>query len=81
VHDDPMQMMHSSLTIQEGAVEPVAGKSPEDLNIHINSHIAAGWRMAHYGVHVVGSGIRHHFIWESESSSPFPAEEGAPVGG
>ena len=41
-----MQMVHSSLTINEAAVDPVPGKSPEDLNMHIASYPAAGWQMA-----------------------------------
>ena len=32
-----MQMVHSSLTIQEAAESPLPGKSPEDLNMHIAS--------------------------------------------
>ena len=41
-----MQMTHSSLTIQEAAENPLPGKSPEDLDMHIASHLAAGWEMA-----------------------------------
>jgi hypothetical protein len=68
-----MQMVHSSLTIQEAAEVPLPGKSPEDLNMHIASYLAAGWEMAHYAVHVTSTGIRHHFIWRGpEGGSPFP---------
>ena len=70
-----MQMVHSSLTINEAAVDPVPGKSLEDLNMHIASYLAAGWSMAHYAVHTTSSGIRHHFIWSGpEEGSPFPAD-------
>ena len=69
-----MQMVHSSLTIQEAAVDPMPGKGLEDLDMHIASHLAAGWIMAHYAVHVTSTGIRHHFIWQGpEEGSPFPA--------
>jgi hypothetical protein len=68
-----MQMVHSSLTINEAALDPVPGKSLEDLNMHIASYLAAGWEMAHYAVHTTSSGIRHHFIWRGpEEGSPFP---------
>ena len=78
-----MQMVHSSLTIQEGAESPVPGKSLEDLNMHIASYLAAGWEMAHYAVHPTSSGIRHHFSWAGPAEgSPFPdsmePEAGAP---
>ena len=72
-----MQMVHSSLTINEGAVEPLPGKSLDDLNAHIASHLAAGWEMAFYAVHTTSSGIRHHFIWRGpEGGSPFPVPAG-----
>ena len=68
-----MQMVHSSLTINEAALDPVPGKSLEDLNIHIASYLAAGWTMAHYAVHTTSSGIRHHFIWRGpDGGSPYP---------
>jgi hypothetical protein len=71
-----MQMVHSSLTIQEAAEVPLPGKSPEDLNNHIASYLAAGWVMAHYAVHTTSSGIRHHFIWQGpEGGSPLPTAE------
>ena len=35
-----MQMVHSSLTINEAAVDPLPGKSPEDLNRHIAGYLA-----------------------------------------
>ena len=78
-----MQMVHSSLTIQEAAETPLPGRSLEDLNMHIASYLAAGWEMAHYAVHTTSSGIRHHFIWRGpEGGSPFPesmeTEAGAP---
>ena len=50
-----MQMVHSSLTIMEAAENPLPGKSPEDLNMHIASYLAAGWHMAHYAVHTTSS--------------------------
>jgi hypothetical protein len=76
-----MQMVHSSLTINEAAVDPVPGKSPEDLNMHIASYLAAGWEMAHYAVHTTSSGIRHHFIWRGpEEGSPFPESMGIEAG-
>jgi hypothetical protein len=79
-----MQMVHSSLTIQEAAESPMPGKSLEDLNMHIASYLAAGWVMAHYAVHTTSTGIRHHFIWQGpEGGSPFPqpteAEPGQPL--
>ena len=40
-----MQMVHSSLTIQEAAESPLPGKSPEDLNMHIATYLAAGWQL------------------------------------
>ena len=46
-----MQMVHSSLTIQEAAESPLPGKSPEDLNMHIATYLAAGWQMSFYAVH------------------------------
>jgi hypothetical protein len=68
-----MQMKHSSLTIQEAAEVPMPGKSLEDLDLHIASHLAAGWLMAQYAVHTTSTGIRHHFIWQGpEEGSPFP---------
>ena len=71
-----MQMVHSSLTIQEAAVDPLPGKGPDDLNMHIASYLAAGWMMAHYAVHTTSTGIRHHFIWRGpEGGSPFPNPE------
>jgi hypothetical protein len=76
-----MQMVHSSLTINEAAVDPVPGKSLEDLNMHIASYLAAGWEMAHYAVHMTSSGIRHHFIWRGpEEGSPFPESMGIEAG-
>jgi hypothetical protein len=76
-----MQMVHSSLTINEAAVDPVPGKSLEDLNMHIASYLAAGWEMAHYAVHMTSSGIRHHFIWRGpEEGSPFPGSMGIEAG-
>ena len=70
-----MQMVHSSLTIQEAAETPLPGKSPEDLNMHIASYLAAGWHMAHYAVHTTSSGIRHHFIWSGPmEGNPYPAD-------
>ncbi len=72
-----MQMVHSSLTINEAAIDPVPGKSPEDLDMHIASHLAAGWQMAFYAVHTTNSGIRHHFIWRGpDEGSPFPMPAG-----
>ena len=69
-----MQMVHSSLTIQEAAETPLPGKSLEDLNMHIATYLAAGWVMSHYAVHPTSTGIRHHFIWQGpEGGSPFPA--------
>jgi len=65
-----MQMVHSSLTIQEAAENPLPGKSPEDLNMHIASYLAAGWDMAFYAVHTTNSGIRHHFIWRGPGTGP-----------
>ena len=68
-----MQMKHSSLTIQEAAETPLPGKSLEDLDMHIAAHLAAGWIMAQYAVHVTSTGIRHHFIWQGpDGGSPFP---------
>ena len=68
-----MQMVHSSLTIQEAAESPMPGKSLEDLDLHIANYLAAGWIMAHYAVHTTSTGIRHHFIWQGpEEGSPFP---------
>jgi hypothetical protein len=68
-----MQMVHSSLTIQEAADTPLPGKSLEDLDMHIASYLAAGWMMAQYAVHTTATGIRHHFIWQGpEGGSPFP---------
>ena len=76
-----MQMVHSSLTINEAAIDPVPGKSPEDLDMHIASHLAAGWQMAFYAVHTTNSGIRHHFIWRGpEEGSPFPVPSGTDPG-
>ena len=76
-----MQMVHSSLTIQEAAEVPMPGKSPEDLNMHIASYLAAGWVMAHYAVHPTSSGIRHHFIWQGPAEgSPFPIPSGTDAG-
>lgn len=70
-----MQMVHSSLTIQEAAVDPMPGKGLEDLNMHIATYLAAGWHMAHYAVHTTSTGIRHHFIWHGpEGGSPYPAD-------
>ena len=70
-----MQMVHSSLTIQEAAVAPLPGKGLEDLDMHIASYLAAGWSMAHYAVHPTSTGIRHHFIWSGPAAgSPFPAQ-------
>ena len=74
-----MQMVHSSLTIQDAAVDPMPGKGLEDLNLHIASYLAAGWSMAHYAVHTTSTGIRHHFIWHGpEGGNPFP-DPGQPV--
>lgn len=71
-----MQMVHSSLTIQEAADTPLPGKSLEDLDMHIASYLAAGWLMAHYAVHTTSTGIRHHFIWQGpEHGDPFPRPE------
>ena len=76
-----MQMTHSSLTIQEAAENPLPGKSPEDLDMHIASHLAAGWQMAFYAVHTTNSGIRHHFIWRGpDEGSPFPVPSGTDPG-
>ena len=76
-----MQMVHSSLTIQEAAEVPLPGKSLDDLNMHIANHLAAGWQMAFYAVHTTNSGIRHHFIWQGpEDGSPFPTPEGTDAG-
>ena len=76
-----MQMVHSSLTIQEAAEVPLPGKSPDDLNMHIASYLAAGWLMAHYAVHTTSTGIRHHFIWQGpEEGSPFPTPAGTDPG-
>jgi hypothetical protein len=76
-----MQMVHSSLTIQEAAVDPLPGKGLEDLDMHIANYLAAGWMMAHYAVHPTSTGIRHHFIWRGpEQGNPYPADmaPGAP---
>jgi hypothetical protein len=76
-----MQMVHSSLTIQEAAESPLPGKSLEDLNMHIASYLAAGWDMAHYAVHPTSTGIRHHFIWSGpEDGSPFPQPSATDAG-
>ena len=76
-----MQMVHSSLTIMEAAENPLPGKSPEDLNMHIASYLAAGWEMAFYAVHTTSSGIRHHFIWRGPADgSPFPVPSGTDPG-
>jgi len=76
-----MQMVHSSLTIMEAAENPLPGKSPEDLNMHIESYLAAGWEMAFYAVHTTSSGIRHHFIWRGPADgSPFPVPVGTDPG-
>ena len=74
-----MQMIHSSLTINEAAESPLPGKSLEDLDRHIANHLAAGWQMAHYAVHPTSSGIRHHFIWHGPADgSPYRTEEAEP---
>ena len=76
-----MQMVHSSLTIMEAAENPLPGKSPEDLNMHIASYLAVGWEMAFYAVHTTSSGIRHHFIWRGPADgSPFPVPGGTDPG-
>ncbi len=76
-----MQMVHSSLTINEAAIDPVPGKSPEDLDMHIASYLAAGWQMAFYAVHTTSSGIRHHFIWRGpEEGSPYSGAGGTDPG-
>jgi hypothetical protein len=62
--------MHSSLTINEAAIDPVPGKSPEDLNMHIASYLAGGWQMAFYAVHTTNSGIRGYFIWRARRRAP-----------
>lgn len=69
-----MQMVHSALTVNETAVEPLPGKSPDDLDRHIAAHLAAGWQMAFYAVHMTNNGTRHHFIWRGPAGGdPYPA--------
>jgi hypothetical protein len=68
-----MQMVHSSCSTNDTAVEPPPGKTAEDLNAHIASYLAVGWQMAFYAVHPTASGSRHHFIWSGpEEGSPLP---------
>jgi hypothetical protein len=56
-----LQMMHSYYTTYDRAEIPPAGKSPDDLNGHIASHLAAGWAMAFYSAVATATGSVHHF--------------------
>ena len=68
-----MQIVHRTLTIDEAAIDPVPGKSPEDLDSHVTSHLARRLADGLYAVHTTNSGIRHHFIWRGpDEGSPFP---------
>jgi hypothetical protein len=71
-----MQMVHSSLTINEAAIDPcrASRRGPQ----HAHRQLSRGrWQMAFYAVHTTSSGIRHHFIWRGpEEGSPFPCPAG-----
>jgi hypothetical protein len=58
-----LQMMHSYTATYDRAENPPPGRSHDDLNTHIASHIAAGWTMAFYSTNATATGTVHHFIW------------------
>jgi hypothetical protein len=58
------QMMPTHYTTYDRAEIPPEGKSPDDLNVHIAGHLAAGWTMAFYATNPTPTGTVHHFIWQ-----------------
>jgi hypothetical protein len=64
-----MQMVHTSVQVNDRAAHPLSGKDPEMVNEHIASHIDAGWKMAFYAAYATGDGTNHHFIWSGLESN------------
>ena len=60
---DTMQMSHSSVSVNDRAINPIPGKGSEMEDEHIASHIEARWKMAFYSAYLTSNGTNHHFIW------------------
>jgi hypothetical protein len=63
-----MQMIHSSQSVYDRAVNPPPGKGRNMVNEHIAEHIRAGWKMAFYSTNATVNGTVHHFIWSGPES-------------
>jgi hypothetical protein len=66
---DVMQMTHSSVSVNDRAINPLATKDPEMVDEHIAEHLKAGWKMAFYAAYATGDGTNHHFIWSGPETA------------